>query len=489
MNVYELPISSEINLSQEDTHKRVFTSLPLPLLVKYAVWFCNYRWIFIAILTILGTVGFSPAILQYFKLRSDTTWAFVTAGILFVLNILYIKHVRDMKRAEKYDRILVNIWIQIVLDLIILTVVIHYVGALETFLPFAYLFHIVMACIFFSSRQSFYVTIIVCFLYISCLLAERFSIVPLAGIYQDRILRSNIEFISFALVFNVLSALCIWIMVWYFASHLSGMVREREYELIKTNKHLKEAQEAKTKHLLRITHELKAPFAAIDANIQLLLKGYCGAFTDKATDVMKRISIRSCRLGHEIKEMLQLANLRSESKESLYLKEIDIGEIITWCKTQINPIAKKRKIIFEENIEPTYVIAVEDHMKMLFTNLLTNAVVYSHDRGKVRIQCKSSNEIGPFVTIEDQGIGIPRNKLSKIFDEYYRTDEAVSHNKNSTGLGLAIVKHVAQSYNILVSVASNQGIGTKFVLRFPSSLKNKHIELKKEKKNVVYINN
>jgi signal transduction histidine kinase len=72
------------------------------------------------------------------------------------------------------------------------------------------------------------------------------------------------------------------------------------------------------------------------------------------------------------------------------------------------------------------------------------------------------------VTITDAGIGIAAAKLPRIFEEHYRTKEAVEHNKESSGLGLAIVKNVAQRYNIRIRVQSRLGLGTKFELAFPS---------------------
>jgi len=74
---------------------------------------------------------------------------------------------------------------------------------------------------------------------------------------------------------------------------------------------------------------------------------------------------------------------------------------------------------------------------------------------------------GPIVRITDHGIGIPEDKLPHIFDEYYRTDEAARHNKNSTGLGLAIVRHIAERHGIDVIVESTPGATTTFELRFP----------------------
>jgi len=466
MNAYDLPITEKADVSQQNTNRRMYyTPLPLPLLVQYALWFCNFRWLFIALLTVYGILGFFPAVFERHGLHTSTGWAFVVAFILSALNIVYIQH---LKKKELHKGILTNIWIQIVLDLIILTSVIHFAGILETYVSFAYLFHIVLACIFFPGHHSLIVMIIVCFLYVGAVTAERVFFVSSTGIYNDSVLRNYYKSTPTASILNIITALCIWAVVWYLASHLSNMVREREYELVKTNIHLKEAQEAKTKHLLRITHELKAPFAAIDANVQLLLKGHCGFFTDSAVQVLDRIALRSRKLGQEIQEMLQLANLSSENKESLIWKDVDLSEVIKWCVTQIQPMAEKRMIFIDEDLEPIQVKAVEDHMKMFFINLISNAVIYSYNGGTVKVKCKKLNGTGPTVTIADQGIGIPGEKLPKIFDEYYRTDEANSHNKNSTGLGLAIVKHVAQTHKISVRVSSSPGAGTTFTVTLPS---------------------
>jgi signal transduction histidine kinase len=106
---------------------------------------------------------------------------------------------------------------------------------------------------------------------------------------------------------------------------------------------------------------------------------------------------------------------------------------------------------------------------MLFSNLLANAVLYSYEGGRVRVWCLDGH--GPIATVEDHGIGIAPDKLPHIFDEYYRTDEAVRHNKASTGLGLTIVRQVAQTHRIRVRVESSPGVGTKFIVRFPSPSK------------------
>ncbi len=438
------------------------------MIIENIKWFCRFRWIVITILFLFGLMFFSPELIRSLSLNPFQKWPFFIAGILILSNILFRYHAMLNERVKKLHDLKINIWCQIISDLMVLTIVVHFIGSLETNIPFAYLFHIVLACMFFSRPKSLLITIIACIFYTVCVAIEISGLVPTTGVYVNNLLRESIVFTPWITFFHVTSTIIILFIVWYLGSHLSEMVRQKEYELIITNYRLKEAQEEKAKHLLRLTHELKAPFAAIDANIQLLLRGLCGEFPDKSLEVLNRISRRSRKLGHEIQEMLQLANLRTVNKDSLRREKLDLADIIKWCKTQVLPTAEKKAINFKENLQPAPFVANEDHMKMLFVNLLSNAITYSNEHGEIQIQCVPSAEAGPIITIEDNGIGIHGNKLPKIFDEYFRTDEAARHNKNSTGLGLTIVRHVAQNHNITMRVASSPGVGTKFELMFPS---------------------
>ena len=105
-------------------------------------------------------------------------------------------------------------------------------------------------------------------------------------------------------------------------------------------------------------------------------------------------------------------------------------------------------------------------MHMLVGNLLANAVSYSRDGGRVRVRC-AVEEGHAVAFVEDDGIGIPEEKLPRIFDEYYRTDEAAQHNKDSSGLGLAIARHVVRGHEIRLVLESRLGQGTRIWLHFP----------------------
>ncbi|MHC4509636.1 MAG: sensor histidine kinase [Planctomycetota bacterium] len=220
--------------------------------------------------------------------------------------------------------------------------------------------------------------------------------------------------------------------------------------------------------MLATTHQLKAPFAAIYSNAQLLQQGYCGELPDEAMQIVQRISSRCRRLTAEIQEMLQLANLSSTSQESLPHTKVVSTDLLLWCISQVDPVARERGVTFKTALRPVALVGAEDHFKMLFINLLSNAVYYSHRNGQVDVSCRRGPDAGAVVAIADAGIGIAAIKLPRIFEEHYRTKEAVHHNKESSGLGLAIVKNVAHMYNIRIRVESRPGIGTKLELRFPA---------------------
>ena len=386
------------------------------------------------------------------------------------MNVVFKTHADRLQVTGPASNLLVNMWTQIILDLIILTIVVHFMGSLDSVICFAYLFHIVLSCIFFSRIQSLLVISFSSLLFITCVILEYTGILLPSSIFRNTFLFDNAAANPQSIFIHVFTILSIWYVVWYLVSYISSLVRERDYELCTTNQRLKEAQEEKTKHLLRLTHELKAPFAAIDANIQVIQKGHCGILPFKALELLERIAARSRKLGDVIQAMLQLENVQKMTAEILQTESLDLAEIIKWCIAQVQPTAEKQNVKIEANLQSVQINANEDCMKMLFSNVISNAILYSHQNAQVSVECRPRTNSGPMVFVEDHGIGIFPEKIDKIFEEYYRTDEAVTHNKNSNGLGLAIVKHVAQIHRLSIHVASKPNVGTRFEILFPDSL-------------------
>ncbi|MGO9108422.1 MAG: sensor histidine kinase [Thermoguttaceae bacterium] len=436
-----------------------------PLLLHHAEWFCKLRWLVIAAMLALALAAWAASpwfLLQ--GIRLEAGWPLGVAGVLAMANAGYLAMLRAAKTspnpAVAAHRAL---WLQILVDLAVLTAVVHFLGSVETVAPLMVLFHIVLACIFFSAAESLTVTGIALAMYVSCVALESLGILPPHPVWspaarnQPAVLTAYVGSVAF-----------ISVTIWFLASRLAGALRQRDAELAATNRRLMAATDERARHMLQTTHQLKAPFAAIHANTQVLLGGFCGRLPDEAVEVIGKIAARCDMLSREIKAMLQLANLRSSAQDPPQPTAIELHDILHTCLAALDSLAAKRGIRFVENISPATIRGVHDHVVMMIDNVLSNAVAYSCDAQQVSVSCQPKPLGGAVVTIEDSGIGIPTAKLPQIFDDYYRTAEAVKHNKASTGLGLAIVRQVAMAGKVGVRVESAPQQGTLFTLDFPT---------------------
>jgi len=466
VHTYELPLENYERLTAEEQARAGRLALEPPLLVSNARWCCRLRWLVVGALGLFGLASLPPGLLPSIGLQAHRVWPFVAAGVLSVANLGFLAHLRSVAASQSRAGPARNLWAQIVVDLAVLTAVVHYVGSLETYVAFAYLFHVVLACIFFPRSWSLGVTLMASALYVGCVALEESGVVPLAGIYAERGIRLQMESMPGWPVLNVAWAVLTWVVVWYLASHLSGLVRRRDFELATINYRLLEAQRERMGHMLRTTHELKAPFAAIHANVQAVLKGYCGEVSEKARAVLARVSARCVRLADQIHQMVQLANLHSVSTAPPRETTVSLHEVVSECVELARRSASSRGITIEADIRPARAVAAEEHLRMLLENVLANAVQYSHDGGVVRVSCREENG-GARVVVRDEGIGIAGEKLPRIFEPFYRTEEAALHSRESTGLGLSIVRRVAELHGVRVRVESAPGHGTTFTMTFP----------------------
>lgn len=468
--VYDLPLQDRIR-SDSAGEAPPLTETDEAILLQNGTWFCSLRWLVIAALVGLALLAWTAGdALSSCGIHLESAWPCGVASVLVVLNVGYLVMARtalhDKRRAVLALRAL---WVQILLDLAMLTVVVHYMGSLETYAPFMYLFHIVLACIFLPPPQSLVVTLSAMGMYVMCILLETTEVILPRSLLVDTLIPNRNSVPLAASVWSVGTVAFISGTVWYLASRLASALRQRDKELAAINRRLVAATEERAGYMLRTTHQLKAPFAAIHANTQVLLGGYCGPIPDVAVTVVHQIATRCEMLSREIKAMLQLANLRSSAQGPPPPVSIDLPALVESCVVNLRPQATKRGIVVDEDLSPASLQAVQDHAVMILDNILSNAINYSRDGEHVSVACRAKPDGGAVVTVRDTGIGIPDDKLPRIFDDYFRTNEAVTHNKASTGLGLAIVRQAALAGKIRVHVESAPGHGTLVSLDFPAS--------------------
>ncbi len=434
-----------------------------PLLRENAIWFCRLRWLVVAVLLVTGAAGLWPALPQRFGLDIRPAWPLGAGGVLAALNVIFARMARESESGAGAGATRKGLWAQITSDLFILTGVIHWLGRDVPAGPFMYLFHIILACIVFTPRESLLVAGVAAGFYSALVAAvDRGWLAASSVLAVPSPLPPGAPWLS-----GVLPMFLVWAVIWYLVSRLAGMLRSRESELARTNRRLKASSEERANHMLQTTHQLKAPFAAIHALTQLLLGGYSGDLPAPARAVVEKIAARCLALSRQIQEMLQLANLRSQGQTAPRRGAVSLAAVVGDVLDRVEPAARQRGIRLARSIHPATIDGVADHVTMLVDNLVVNAVNYSLEGSEVEVSCRVNEAGEACLTVRDHGIGIPREKLSRIFDDYYRTEEAVAHNRASTGLGLAIVRQVATAARLGVRVESAPGWGTRFTVTFP----------------------
>lgn len=214
-----------------------------------------------------------------------------------------------------------------------------------------------------------------------------------------------------------------------------------------------------------VSHELKTPIGAL-----ALLAETMGSSDDMV--VIRRLADRvvreADRLGHIVDDLLNLSLI--EAQEAPTREPVPIHLLVQEAVEQVRVAATARSIPIEFTIgrQPLTVVCDQRQVVSALTNLLDNAVKYS-DPGRPVLVSTEADGSTASVVIRDQGVGIPSRDLERIFERFYRVDQARSRATGGTGLGLSIVRHVAQAHGGEVTVESREGEGSVFRLVLPMS--------------------
>ncbi|MHC4872776.1 MAG: sensor histidine kinase [Planctomycetota bacterium] len=426
------------------------------------------RWSVVFIFAGLALLAvFGQNHLIFYGVALNSYWLFMLGLVLSCFNLLFWMHLKVVSHETPFA-LKVNLWGQIVVDLLAVTYVVHRFGSLDTFSPFLYAIHIVIACVFFRPRNSFLVVALCAGLYFSCVFLESFEYICIHSIFTGPSVRHLMG--KPRQLLHACSGVAVWGAIWILVGYLSTAVRKRELELIDANKELEEVYSQQQERLRHTSHQMKSPLSAIQSNVALILDGYIDSEVSNNIKLqLKKVDKRCKALSAFISDVLSLAQFQLSEKQCLLeMKEFNFAETVRNCVAAVGSTALKRGIKISIDVEQCMLQGDENAVGMLLDNLLTNAVNYSHDKGIVSVGCRKDDiRHKVYLWVEDRGIGIPEEKISHIFNEYFRTDEAKNHNPLSTGVGLAIAKQVAKAHDADITVESATGEGTKFTISFP----------------------
>ena len=214
-----------------------------------------------------------------------------------------------------------------------------------------------------------------------------------------------------------------------------------------------------------VSHELKTPMTSIKVLADSLLMQE-SVDTEMYREFLADITEEIDRENKIISDLLQLVKL-DKSVNVLSISRFNMNEILAIVLRRIKPLAESRNIeVFYESYREINAEVDDSKMIMALTNLCENAIKYNKEMGEVRVSLNADSQYF-YVTVQDTGVGIPKDSLEHVFERFYRVDKARDRATGGTGLGLAITNEIVTMHNGVIKVHSVEGMGTTFSLRIP----------------------
>jgi len=446
-------------------------------LIERIDWLLRLRW-----LAVVGTLGaIFLADFLFPRTVSITPLVSISAAIAFY-NLLFLLYARalqaDEAGANRLWRTILFACVQIVLDLLALAALLHFSGGVEN--PFALflVFHVIIASILLPRGMSFGVAFFASALFVALALLEytgllrHYALPGLVGIGLYR--QAPYLLISISAV-----VITLFVAV-YMASSISSQLRIRERELLKSTKaaearsreleavtaRLRRVDEERTRFMLLVSHELRAPLNTIYSCLDLATGGY--ASPEKVQEILLRAKRRVTELLNLINDLLMLAKAREEEFKGEETALTQLADILQDVVKLMRVEAESKDLFLGVDIAPDVppVWVNPERIKLVWTNLLSNAIKYTEPGGIVVVSL-SADEKYVRGSVRDTGIGIAPEDQARIFDDFFRARNARKMCPIGTGMGLSIVRRIVENAGGRVWVKSELGRGSEFVFELP----------------------
>jgi len=405
------------------------------------------------------------------------------AGGIAIANALFLAYGRRLGTQEGKDigeRYALFANVQIATDIVALTLLLHFSGGIENPFYLFYIVHVAAASVLLPRRYSLLYAALATALFSGLVMAEYYQWIPhvhLTGLVSPQRYQRGLYVAVVLVAFGLTLFICA-----YIASAIAEMLVRREEELVESNlscevragelatlnRRLAELDKARSQFIRLVTHELRAPVAAIQSYLRLILDGYVPQ--ERQREIIEKSERRALEQLALISDLLDLARLQEGRKQDEQIEAVDVAQVLQGVTDLMQARAEEKDLLFsvqiEEGVPP--VRANPEHVKQVWTNLISNAIKYTAPGGIVVVSL-SQNPNYVVGIVRDTGIGMTPEQLQHVFEEFYRTEEAKAIERQGTGLGLAIVKRIVESYGGRIWAESEHGRGSKFSFALPKA--------------------
>ncbi len=428
-------------------------------------WLIRLRWF--AVGGVVFTALFADKALG---IKLDYGALYSIAAALGVYNLLFLLYLNRVRAAAGPDLPVITNRLanaQIPLDLLSLAALLHFSGGPEN--PFAYyfVFHMIIASILLTRRASYLQAAFASILFLAMAGLEY------SGLWAHHCInKAGLCFLGagpLPLLGSAAALVSTLFIAVYMATSISLELRKKEATLRAANLLLEEKDEIKSNYVLRVSHDVKEHLAAIQACLDPVLHGLTGPLVPAQEGLIRRSYARTEKLLVFVKALLEITRLKLS-------KRMETGPF-SLLKTAENAVRLVEEKAADKKISLTWsvdkgadlITGAQIYIEESIAGFLANSVKYTPEGGSVELRVTDEGDKVK-IRVTDTGMGVPKDDLPHLFEEFFRAKNAKAAERTGTGLGLSIARAVAEKHNGSIWVESQEGKGASFYLVLPKSV-------------------
>jgi signal transduction histidine kinase len=443
------------NVIPKEQPAREHTPEERALVLRLGVY-VNMRWL-IVLMIVFATLISS----RVFHIGFSTLPVYIICAIIASYNLVFVRQARSLE-ADKVGPVIRRAQasgnIQIVLDLLMLTALMHFTGGIENPFIFFYLAHTIAASILLPQGRAYALATLAVLAITLLVLLEYYGVIPhvnLVGFVLDTRYRDTARVVGVLVALATLVYGCTYVI-----TAVSGELRRRQKEMVRLKDQVLEKRtveleqaskevvklEEERRHFVRflgvVAHDLQSPLVATQSFLSYILDGFTGQITDGQKDLLERGVRRIDGLLTLITDLLDIPRIES-GQITREMREISLNEVVKRSLEGLDNVAQQKGLTLKVEMPESLpkINGANRRLQQVLTNLVSNAINYTNE-GTVLVRV-SDNDNEVRVEVIDSGIGILPEDLPRLFNDFFRGSNVGS---KGTGLGLSISKRIVEAH-------------------------------------------
>ncbi|NUN09569.1 MAG: HAMP domain-containing histidine kinase [Ignavibacteriaceae bacterium] len=433
------------------------------------LWFIRLRYL--AVVLLVGYILTTHLLLGFRYTNEQFVILFGSSFFLLGYNLMFDKIWGKTEAMSGGFNVLHFSLLQMIQDLLTLFVIVYYTGGPESPVRMMFIFHMIIGSLILPGRVIYSLAILLILAFSGISFGEYFDLIAHQNVsgYKSEPLHNNFNFV----ILNTVIFAAIVLTSVFIANGIAVQLYKLEQQLLTSFDKLKKSEEEKEKYIMAVVHELKTPLTAVMSYLNIVTGKILGEIPHEPLERLERAQIRTREAIDMINDVLHVSRMRLFGQMNLQI--LNMHELVESSVDKFfdTAIAKGVELNYINDLSRETTLEGDPFLlTLVFTNLISNGIKYTPHSGAVIVRAyRISKEIR--VEVIDSGIGIPKQDIDKIFEDFYRASNIKGKGYEGAGIGLSIVKQIVETHNGRIQLESPSGFGdqkhpgTKFTVIFP----------------------